>query len=1078
MSDDPDVPAPQRLPASVLAAVYVLFFVSGFTALVFEVLWSRQFVTVFGNSSYAITTVLCAFMAGLGIGNLLGGRLADRCPERLLAYGAMQAGVGLWALLVPLLLAALRRALPGISSTVSASPPLLFAVRFLASFCVLFVPCVLMGMTLPVLVRYCTQSRAAVGRRVSSLYGLNTLGAAAGCFAAGYVLLGRFGVAATNQIAVALNLLLAMVVVVLRLTRPRHTRPALKPSVPPTDAGTDASPTIAGLLLAVAFLCGLAGLSCQVLWVRFLAFFSTNTAYAFPTILGVFLLGLGLGGIACRALLARFHDPLRLLATVMTLLGITVPVCFAVAAITLAPEHMEQEAVRVLVVAAVAILAPTVLMGMTFPLLCAALGPRVAAVGRSIGRVSAFNTAGSIGGALVPVFLLVPLAGVQNSLLWIAGLYLAAGTAIACTRPGRKRTARAIGAGAGAVVAIVLLAVLIPGNLNQRVFLESNPSLGKHNEIVLWEEGRTAAAVVEKDAIRGLRTLYINRVEEVPTTYGSLYCFKLLAALGPVLHPDPRNVLMICFGGGIAAGATTRYPAVQTLEIVDIEAAVVGAASLFGRENNGVLADPKVNVIVEDGRNYIQASSRRWPVIVSDSTHPKAADSWVLYSREFYVVVQEHLTESGVFVQWLPIHDLSVPEYKIILRTFQSVFPHASVWLTFSLDTAGREIYTMLVATPGPLKIDVRSLAAKLSSPPVAKDLEPFGLHTPAGVLETFVCGEKPLREWVGNGPVNTDDMPWTYYRTRHSGDPCALPVFSELLESAWPYLVNMEEDVSRLKEDMDARLLATRLLLVGRFDEAFRLRPGDPKLGVYREAVERAVDYARAAAQANWDDTAALLSLAETMGNWPGGGPTAESLFRRVLEIKPDHVGARSNLGLVMGQQGKSVEATEHIARALQLDPRNASAHNNMGMVLFMKGRMDEARDHFLQALAADPGLSQAHYHAGLTFASQGSAVEGIPHFRKALAGMPHGVDIHYHLATALIAEGKILEAIEHCRTAVRIDPAFTQARYTLGAYALQLGRPSEAMTHFDEVLRFRPDHPEAQRGLEQAKAMERERR
>ena len=157
-------------------------------------------------------------------------------------------------------------------------------------------------------------------------------------------------------------------------------------------------------------------------------------------------------------------------------------------------------------------------------------------------------------------------------------------------------------------------------------------------------------------------------------------------------------------------------------------------------------------------------------MIVSDSTHPKSGDSWVLYTQEFYRLVREHLTDDGVFVEWVPTHELRTAEFKIIVRTFQSVFPHASLWITHGIDEQGRSgTYSLLAATPGPLKIDVAKLRDRLNAEAVRRDLEPFGLHTPAGFLDTFLCAEEALRHWAGEGPVNTDDLPYTQYETRYS---------------------------------------------------------------------------------------------------------------------------------------------------------------------------------------------------------------------------------------------------------------------------------------------------------------------
>ncbi|MHC4593249.1 MAG: fused MFS/spermidine synthase, partial [Planctomycetota bacterium] len=534
----------------------------GATALIFEVLWSRQFVTVFGNSSYAISIVLCAFMAGLGIGAWLGGRLADRSRARLLIYGLILAGVALWALAVPMLLDGLRRWVPRISLLAPDSLLTATVARFVISFAILFVPCLLMGATLPVLVRFCTQSRDVVGRRVSLLYGLNTLGAAAGCFAAGYWLIDTLGLWWTNNVAVGVNLLIAATMVALArcLRRPKGVTAALADSTEPAPQAVGALPEAPGqgargLLVAVAFLSGLAALSCEVLWMRYLAFFS-NLAYVFTAILGTYLVGIGAGSLACRLFLARSRRPLLLLAGIELLLGLMVLGCFSGGALVYAAAAPDP--LRLLPMTAITVLIPTLLMGAAFPLICAAFTASVDTVGRSVGVLYAVNTAGSIVGSLIPVFVLIPLIGIQRSLLLVAALYGGMGMALLWASRPRRRLLCVSGAlGATALVALAF-ALVVPFDLCPRVLLACTPDLGRHYEVVFYQEGRTGTAAVLRNEVSGLREIYINGIQEVPTTYSAMSCFKLMGALGPLLHPAPEDVLMICFGGGVAAGTTVQ----------------------------------------------------------------------------------------------------------------------------------------------------------------------------------------------------------------------------------------------------------------------------------------------------------------------------------------------------------------------------------------------------------------------------------------------------------------------------------------------------------------------------------------
>ncbi|MCK4375475.1 MAG: fused MFS/spermidine synthase, partial [Candidatus Brocadiae bacterium] len=513
------------LAPAIRAGVYACFFLSGATALVLQILWSRQFVTVFGNSAYAISVVLCAFMAGLGVGGWLGGRLADRLSGRLLLYGGMQAGIGLCAAGIPVALAALRRWAPRVALLAPESLLLPGVTRFVVSFAILFVPCLLMGATLPALVRFCAESRQVMGGRIGLLYGLNTLGAAAGCFAAGYWMVDTLGLSLTNALAVSATLLVAAAAVGLDLAWRRHAvlRPApveeVRGTGPPGARDHEVNASERGrrarkLLPLVAFVSGLAALSCEVLWFRYLAFL-TNVVYSFTNILGVYLLGLAAGSLVYRVALARSKDPIRPLSAVLMLLGLAVPLCFAAGALIYSsspPAFLSP-----LAMTALTVLVPTVLMGTAFPLVCAAYTQSVATVGRSVGVVYAFNTLGAIVGSLIPVFLLIPRLGIQPSIFLMAFAYAASGALLWLAAAPRRRLLGPAGVTTLAPLAVVLVAVVVPADLCRRVLLSTSVTLGSHNEILFYREGRTGTATVVRDRISGIKKLYINSVGEVPT---------------------------------------------------------------------------------------------------------------------------------------------------------------------------------------------------------------------------------------------------------------------------------------------------------------------------------------------------------------------------------------------------------------------------------------------------------------------------------------------------------------------------------------------------------------------------------
>jgi spermidine synthase len=1003
--------------------VYACFFFSGITAIIFEVLWSRQFVTVFGNSAYAISIVLCAYMAGLGLGGLVGGWFADRVTQRTAVYGIVQIGVAAWAMAIPTMLTWLRELVPALTAL---SPESLFVstlARFGISFGILVVPCFLMGTTLPLLVRAVTESERFMGSRIGALYCLNTLGAAFGCFAAGFWMIDTIGLGRTNLAAVGVNV--AIAVAAMALSRPvaRAIAPGWAKSLQnsPADSTQGQEPQMPGaILLSLAFMNGLAGLACEVLWIRYLAFFG-HTAYVFPTILCVYLLGIGLGGLIYGLLARWIKRPIMALGVIEITLALSVIATFLISAFIYTKGPPPPLMLRGMTL--ITVLFPTVLMGISFPLLCAVYGRQVQMLGRRTGLLVAVNTAGTVVGSLLPVFVLVPMLGIQRSIILTSAIYGVMGLALLASSS-RSNWGLAWRVAVGFAAVLLFSVKIVSPNLCQQVFLATNFNLDKHTDIAFYREGRTGTAIVTRDKVDNFMQLYINSIAEVPLLYCHEICFKMIGDLAPMLHPDPRDVLMICFGGGIASGATTQLPEVKNLTIVDLESGVVEAAKLLSKDNNNLLSNPKAHVVIDDGRNYIMTSSKKWPVIISDSTHPKSGDSWVLYTQEFYRLVREHLTNDGVFVEWVPLHNLSVEEFKIIVRTFQAVFPHASLWVTQGLDEHGHLVaYTLLAATPEPLKIDVGKLHERLNFDAVRRDLEPFSLHTPAGFLDTFLCAEEQLRQWTGNGPINTDDLPFTQYQTVYSkGAIFQNENLIELMEDVWPYLTNTgsQQEAEHLREELALRAKATCLSLQSQVNSACALLPNDERYRhMQRFYKEDSGKYLKALVSIYWDDPKFLAFLVETTPGEIGMKPICE----RILNLAPDNVTALNALGAIRIKTESWQEAENYLRRAVRLKSNSGTARFNLGLVLDKTGRHAEALEQWKEAATTAKDDKSAN-QLGVCLAKEEKLEEAIPWFRLAADINPTSEITRLNLARALFKAGRTEEALTHLRYVLKIDP------------------------------------------------------
>ncbi|MFQ5721878.1 MAG: fused MFS/spermidine synthase, partial [Candidatus Aminicenantales bacterium] len=601
----------------------------------------------------------------------------------------------------------------------------------------------------------------------------------------------------------------------------------------------------------------------------------------------------------------------------------------------------------------------------------------------------------------------------------------------------------------------------------------------------------------------GLKDLYINSVEEVPTSYAAQYCFKLMGILGVLLHPQPSSVLMICFGGGIAAGTTIQYPEVKSLEVVDIEESVIRAARLLAKENNNLLGNKKVKVIIEDGRNYLFMSSQKYPVIVSDSTHPKSADSWVLYTRQFYQAVKKRLSKNGVFVQWVPFHRMTTSEYKIIVKTFLSVFPHTSLWLTHAFDEMGRFMkFSLLVATPRPLSISFKLLQKKLRYPAVSRDLFPWNLNYPLGILDNFLCGEQRIKEWTKDVPLNTDNLPWSYYTTKYSkGEKYSIQDFLAIAENVWPYLKNTgnQEESQKLKEQLNLLFQRKKLFMSLKFKEALNLLPQEKKALKEKENIKASLRYLKGLAKFYPDDAKRLLWLARSirtivhLQNGDAGekeyltallqqaiqaNPNfyeshleladlllkrgrkadAASHYEKVLELKPDSFIALMMLGNIRGEEGKLEEAVQYFLKALKIEPRNSALHHNLATIFLLQKKTDKAIQHLNKALAVNPQNAEIHNTLGAALLEKGQIEEAKLHFEQALKIQPHFRKAMINLAQTEIQKGNYASAIDILYKALELKPEDEQSRYLLAISLVQENKFSEAINTLKEGLQFFP--------------------
>lgn len=735
----------------------VLFFLSGLAALIYQVVWVRQATLVFGVSVYAYGVVLAAFMGGAALGSYLLGKQADRVTSPLRIFALLQICVAMLGVLAPLALTALMPFYASLARANPLSPFVITGVRALFSILILTPPAFFSGAALPFMARAFTRQPGQVGSDIGRLYAADTLGAALGCGLAGLVLLPTLGANGTILVAVWINGLTAAAAwMVARrpsaVTKTSKAKTATKTEPPTKNQAVTATRferLIPGFVLIAYTLSGFIALGYEVVWARILSIFTLNAVFSFSIMLTTFLTGLTVGGWLGAAWIRKRQVTLMHFANGQLAIGLTALLTLYVFAWL--PDRVTIETVFgaysvtngiffEFLLGFLTLFIPTTLLGFLFPVVVSLYTQESAAnVGANVGRIYAWNTAGAVVGSLTVGFVLVPRLGLQATAATLSVLNLIIGVMASWLPSAGAIHSRLIPqAGMGLGIALILL-------LPEHYYLGFRQ--GATEQMVYYGEGAETTVAVFDIPEEDFKVSFVNGRIEVPTDPISMRAFRLLGHLPPLLQPDAERALMLSFGNGIATGSLDTHTIAQ-IDAVDLSAEQFAAAEFYWAENYNVLKSPRLHTFVEDGRNFLLQTPFQYEIITTDATHPVNASSWALFTQEFYMLVAARLTADGVFMQWLPFHNLREDDYKTILRTFQLVFPHATLWYTGGS-------HTLLLATPAPLT--AADLAAKLAAA-ANNQIVLDDLGSAARITEDWVLDAEQLRTYAGQGRLVTDN--------------------------------------------------------------------------------------------------------------------------------------------------------------------------------------------------------------------------------------------------------------------------------------------------------------------------------
>ena len=751
-----------------LVALLTLFFlVSGSTALIYEVIWMRMLTLVFGATQLATATVLAAFMAGLALGATLGGRWMDRSRNLLITYAVLEAVIGLYALAFPSIMGLGEMVYHAFHRSTDPSFAVQNSFNGALMILLLLLPTSCMGATLPALARFATEAVDDVGTTVGRLYAVNTTGAVLGVWSAGFILLPWFGMQMTIYIAAGANLLLAAAALMFGL---RSDSRIVAPRAVP--ASYPRSPSFWPVALAFG-LSGLCAMVYEVAWNRFLALILGSSVYSFTLMLMAFLIGIAGGAWAgTRLIRSRKIDP-----------HLAAIVCLAGAAISAYTVHhafgqmpywfVEMYAfmryndtllwVMHLILACLVMTGSTVFMGAMFPIAVAAAVRDPDKLATDVGRLYTINTSGGILGSILAGFVLIPTLGIQWTLLAAVTAGLLGALALLITwRASAVR--RLVG------VAIVLVALTVsltlrpswdPLLLSAGMYkyvsdLEEFSREGVRNyavsdyELLYYKEGVTTTVTVAR-ALGDGNIWLANNGKIDASTKEDLATQVLLGHFGFLFIEEPRRALMVGLASGISAGSAALYDEAHH-DILEIEPSIVEASHYFDFINNRPLEHDYVDMLVNDARNHLYLTEEPYDIIVNQPSNPWISGVANLYTREYFELCKQHMTDDGVLVQWMQLYGMGREDLRCILRTLHDVFPN--VILLSSIEEAD----IVMVASAAPLSFDMERIQRILDRPGPGDDLNRVGIYTVEDMLTYYLMDDVDIEKLVGEGILNTDD--------------------------------------------------------------------------------------------------------------------------------------------------------------------------------------------------------------------------------------------------------------------------------------------------------------------------------
>jgi spermidine synthase len=1063
--------------------VILLFFLSGFSSLIYEVIWVRLLTRFVGGGNFSVSIVLAVFMGGLALGSLIAARWIDRVRNLrrlILVYGLLELAIGAYAILFPRILTNMTPIYAFLYCHGPEGMPYnLFSS--LISTILLILPTTLMGATLPLLCRYYIASARKMGTRMGLLYGINTIGAAMGALTCGFWMIRYLGVQNTVFAAFAMNLFIAMVSIVIGSTH-AGTEATLA-GAGPSDEGLPASRIPIGDrgVLAILAVSGFCSMAYEVIWTKLLALLVGPTTYSFTIVLFTFILGLAVGSVLFGWLSDRTASPFRMLVFSQTaaavlvllssqLLGNT-QLFFAKLLYQCRDTFFLSETAKTCALFSM-MLPATLCLGGVFPIAVKIRTMRVEQLGSSVGFLYSLNTVGALLGALCAGFVLIPFLGKEHSLSVLVAVQVVTSCLVYVMWAGKPYR--------GAIPAVVMSCVAagmclfmprwdrnalakgryqrfaeISDTLENTTYLQallcgdqSLANVSRPAKVLHLSDGIGGFVAVEKEVDSlGITNIFMaisGKVEA--SSQADIYTQVLSAHIPMLLHSNPANVMVIGLASGITSGEMLLYP-LKRLDIAEISPEVVKACELFAPWNNNVLHDPRSHIIIQDGRTHLTLSDRTYDVISSEPSNPWMAGLASLFTKDFFQTIRDHLNPGGIFVQWIHTYQSDWESFSMVGRTITSVFPNSFLIKT---STIGSDYLIVCFkddkAVPDHSVLDANAVYAAKS-----RNMR----MTDPSVLYPLIISEN-LPGMCSSARLHTDNHPYLEYLSPMQLYKGGVDFTGKLLalRSVSPATQNEQTKFTAVEKQLVfADFICS--LNTPPFGLVDLSRASDEQTGRYRAILER---YCAENIPPNYDmiknpdDLSLCLDIhqkkirlhlldlsqsgcprrelappcSDLADLYMAAGRFADAIgcYQDSLQYAPDSPKVLFNLGLAMEHAGRYREALSIFSSLLERNRISSALLLRIAANQLRLEMQDAALDTFKRVLDLDSGNGPALTAIGAIYGAKNDFEHAADYSRRAVLAAPKTIRAHQNLALALCHMNRLTEAARAVDAGLEVDP------------------------------------------------------